>query len=207
MKKKIIGVLLILVIGIVGCGRSNASEPSVAKDITNKEETTSGEDTESDNEAGKDEFDADAEFPDLRIGDTVCVAAAGPDETFKYKFTLNSVEYADGEINGYDGKGDGFVVVDITLEGVGPDVSYGIILTELYIGRSNQFTPERQGEYGLSVFSNPDDVLSKGEKITGKIAIKDTREELTVEKRSLLTTKFAYNVDESEIKDYVPGEQ
>jgi len=206
MRKKFLGTLLILVICIVGCGKSDASEPRVTsgESATNEQETTS---TKSENKTEKDEFETTAEFLDLRIGDTVCVASAGLDEIWQYKFTLNSIEYAAGEINDYDGEGDGFVVADITLEGVGPDVNYGIILTELYIGRSNQFTPEHQESYGLNVFSNPDDVLSEGEKVTGKIAIRYGRKELTIEKRSMETTKYIYTVEESEIKDYVPGQQ
>lgn len=209
MKKKIIRVLLISLICLAGCGNNNSDETSSTnKEITsNEEDQAKSEDVKSDNNAGKDKFDYEAEFSDLRIGDTVCVESMAPDGKLQYKVTLNSVEYAESEINGLDGEGDDFIILDVTLEGIGPDVSYGVIFTQLYIGGSLQLAPEHQANYGLNTFSDAEEVLSEGDIITGKLAARYPRSELTVEKRGMGTTKYVYTVDENEIKDYVPGEQ
>jgi len=210
MKIKCLGILLVAVICIAGCGKSTTDETSITneKNTTSEKNTTDKKDTISEGNAGKDEFDVGAEFPDLRIGDTVCVATEGVEEPYQFKWTLNSVEYADSEINGFSVKGstDGFIVLDITLEGVGPDVSYGIVFSQTYIERY-QFYPEHQSDYGLNTFSNPDDVLAKGETVTGKIAVDWNKEDLEIQKNGILITQFTYTVEESEIKDYIPGEQ
>jgi len=210
MRKRYLGILLVLALFVAGCGKKNTGETNAANEesAVNEENTTSKEDTKSENNAGKDKFDVGAEFLDLRIGDTVCVAVSGVEEPYQFKFTLNAVEYADGEINGYPAESgtEGAIVLDVTLEGVGPDVSYGIIFSQTYIGR-HQFYTEDQADYGLSTFSNPDETISKGEKITGRIAIMWGKEDFVVEQSGVTSTKFAYTVQESEIKDYVSGEQ
>ncbi|MGL5436111.1 MAG: hypothetical protein ACRDBO_12025 [Lachnospiraceae bacterium] len=202
MKKRILGILLVLTVSMAGCGESTSEE----RDATNGGSTVSVEDTMS-KETGKDEFDYEAEFLDLRIGDTVCVESSAPGGKLQYKVTLNAVEYSESEINGLDGEGDDFIILDLTLEGVGPDVSYGVILTQLYLGRSVELAPELQELYGLNTFANAEDMLTAGEVVTGKLAARYPKTGLTVEKRGMLTTKYTYTVDESEIKDYVPGEQ
>lgn len=206
VKKRYPVILLLTVLCIAGCSGSTvdntATEAAASKTVDSNEGDTTGEE-----KTGSEKFDSKAEFTDLRIGDTVCLASLGPEDTWQYKFTLNSVEYADGEINGLNGDGDGFIILDITLEGVGPDVSYGIVLTDLYIGRSSQFQTEQQEDYGLNAFSNADEVLKSGDEVRGKIAVRYDKHNLTVEKRGMMTTKFIYTVDESEIKGYISGEQ
>lgn len=209
MKKKMIGVLLLSLICLAGCGKSKSDETISTKEavISTEEDQAKTEMVKSENNADGDKFDYRAEITDLRIGDTVCVESMGPEAKLQYKVTLNAVEYAESEINGFDGAGDDFIIVDITLEGVGPDVSFGVILTQLYLGRSTELTPEQQANYGLNTFADAEEVLSEGEIVTGKLAVRYQKSDLTVEKRGMGTTKYIYTVDESEIKDYVPGEQ
>lgn len=212
MKKIYLGFLLIVVMCITGCANNTADKVSdeitEIMEITEKGSGAPAEENKlSEEKAGIDEFDDEAEFMDLRLGDTVNVATAGLEETWKYKFTLNSVEYAEGEINGYDGEGDDFIILDISVKGAGPDVSYGLILTELYLGGNIQVSPERQADYGLNTFANPDETLSDGEEVRGRIAIMYDKGDIEVERRAMATTKFLYTVGVDEIKDYTPGEQ
>lgn len=202
MKKKI-GFILLLAVCLAGCGKNDTSETSTATPEKKVEENKQEESKQEE----QSEFDSKAEFNDLKIGDTVCVETAGPEDKLQYKLTLNSIEYSEGSINGMDGEGDDFIIADITLEGIGPDISYGVILTQLYFGRSTELVPEQQASYGLNTFADADEFLSEGESVTGKVAARYDKGDLTLEKRGMSTTKYVYNVSESEIKDYVQGEQ
>jgi len=210
MKIKCLAILLVVAMCMTGCGKNSTDEAGGANEgkATSEKTTTNEQDIMSEVKSERDKFDVEAEFPDLRIGDTVCVATSGVEEPYQYKLTLNSVEFANGEINGFpaDSDSEGFTVIDVTLEGAGPDVSYGIVFSQMYID-GFQFYPEHQSEYSLNTFSNPDGILSKGDKVTGRIALMWVKDNLVVEKSGVLTTQYAYTVDESEIRDYVPGEQ
>jgi len=210
LKKKYLGILLLIAVCVVGCGENSTEKPSTTdtQDAISEESPLNEKETKGEDETGNDKFDIKAEFPNLRIGDSVCVEGMGGEGTYQYKFTLNAVEYSNGEINGFpaDSDSDGFIVIDVTLEGVGSDVSYGIVFSQLYVG-GLQFYPKEQADYGLNTFANPDEMLSEGEKITGRIAINFAKTDIEVNKTGILMTQFIYNVAENEIKDYIPGEQ
>lgn len=211
MKNRILGLLLLITMCVSGCGKSPANARDTLKDenVFIVESASSETGKKDNNKVVSGEFDSEAIFLDMRIGETVCVGLDSIIDAYQYKFTLNTVEYAEGSINGVEASSDfgGYIVLDITLEGVGPDISYGEVLTELRIDKNFQFAPESQVFFGLNVFSDPDKILTKGEKVTGRITIAYVRDQLTIDQCGMMSTKFTYNVEESDIKDYVEGEQ
>ncbi|TFJ46294.1 hypothetical protein CKN80_05575 [Carnobacterium divergens] len=170
---------------------------------TNENSNKVSENKKNSNEKGK------KDYTNLKIGETA-VAEIFTDKDYKYEFTLNSVEYAEGEINGYtDVNYDypGFFILSITIKNLGPEINYGQFLDFSF--SNNNIYPEIIGtDYGLMSFADGNKKLKKNETITGRVAtISSGKHGGKLDMSEFLASGFSFQVEDSEVKDYKQGDQ
>ena len=190
-------ITVILSVGLLACGTDKSESTT---DNSNKV----SENKKNSSEQGK------KDYKNLKIGETAIVEIF-TDQDYKYELTLNSVEYAEGEINGYTEVSydhPGFFILNITVKNLGPAVNYEQILQFTYSNRA--VYPESLGlEYGLMKFGDENKKLEKNEVITGRVATLSGGKHGGIMETKVqgFMSDFSFQVEDSEVKDYKQGDQ
>ncbi|MCO6019131.1 hypothetical protein AB6887_00385 [Carnobacterium divergens] len=186
-----------LSLGLLACGTDKSES-------TNDNSNKVSENKKNSSEQGKNDY------KNLKIGETAVVEIF-TDQDYKYELTLNSVEYADGEINGYTEVSydfPGFFILDITIKNLGPAVNYAQMLQFSY--SNNDVYPSILGtEYGLMKFGDENKKLEKNEVITGRVATLSGGKHGGIMETKVqgFMSDFSFQVEDSEVKDYKQGDQ
>ncbi|TFJ46292.1 hypothetical protein CKN80_05565 [Carnobacterium divergens] len=186
-----------LSLGLLACGTDKSES-------TNDNSNKVSENKKKSSEQGKNDY------KNLKIGETAVVEIF-TDQDYKYELTLNSVEYAEGKINGYtDVNYDfpGFFILNITVKNLGPAVNYGQLLQFSY-SNSDVYPGNQKPKYGLMTFSDENKKLKKNEVLTGRVAtLADGKHGGIMEtKVQGFMSDFSFQVEDSEVKDYKQGDQ
>ncbi|MDT1957331.1 hypothetical protein MX629_02715 [Carnobacterium divergens] len=190
-------IAVALSLGLLACGVDK-------QESTNDNSNKVSENKKKPSDKGK------KDYTNLKIGETAIVEIF-TDQDYKYELTLNSVEYAEGEINGYtDVNYDfpGFFILNITVKNLGPAVNYGQLLQFSY-SNSDVYPGNQKPKYGLMTFSDENKKLEENEVLTGRIAvIADGKHGGTLETKVRgFMSDFSFQVEDSEVKDYKQGDQ